>query len=907
MSQHRSLLLLCLSCCVLGSVPAFGAGSAFAAAPVVESEGESVTNVSSSAATLEAVVNPEGAAATYHFEYDTSAYTGSVVHGSSSPGGSLGAVSTGVAVSAHVQGLVPGTVYHYRVVARNAASETVYGEDHTFTTQSTGGEFALPDGREWEVVSPPNKQGSGVEPLSQFGGIVQASEEGGAITYIANAPTEADPQGNRSEEFSQILARRGAQGWQSEDITTPNNAVSEIGVGYKAEYEAFSGDLSLGLVNPKGETPLPPLREGAEKTIYLRNNDEKAFVPLVTASNVLPGAHVEGNGSPGQYLHFAGASSNLQHVILSSPEALTAEAGVGPNLYMWQNGELQLVSVLPDGEALSKGTEVTAALGDGGDVRNAVSENGSQVIWEADQEGNYQQSRPAYRDLLARELTAKITVQLNVAQGTIQPFEGEEHGPSSPEIKFQGASSNGSRIFFTDDQRLTSTSQAAEGGPDLYVFEVSDDKLTDLTVDARKSIEKVTQKEQADVFGDVLGYAESGESVYFMAKGVVASGATPHTEGPVQCREKPPGESEVRCNLYVAHFNGQTWETRFIALLSGEDLPDWDATQPYNLTHLTARVSSNGRYLAFMSDRRLTGYDNRDVNNGVPDEEVYLYDETTGKIVCASCNPTGERPTGTFGGGALVNSQQNWGSEVGEDQWLAGDVPGWDSIDQGRAGYQPRYLSDSGRLFFDSPDALAPADVDGEENVYEYQPEGEDCNAETQSAAEVFKHEAGGAGCVGLISSGASSHESAFLDASSNGNDVFFITSAQLVSSDVDSAYDVYDAHVCSVQVPCAAAAVAVPPCTNTDSCRAAPTPQPALFGAPSSATFAGSGNTPPSTVVVAAKAKPLTKTQLLARALKSCKKYRKAGKRRICEAKARRAYRASAGSGRVAKKGRRG
>ena len=36
-----------------------------------------------------------------------------------------------------------------------------------------------------------------------------------------------------------------------------------------------------------------------------------------------------------------------------------------------------------------------------------------------------------------------------------------------------------------------------------------------------------------------------------------------------------------------------------------------------------------------------------------------------------------------------------------------------------------RYLSNSGRLFFDSADALVPQDVNGKEDVYEYEPPGE--------------------------------------------------------------------------------------------------------------------------------------------------------------------------------------
>ena len=102
------------------------------------------------------------------------------------------------------------------------------------------------------------------------------------------------------------------------------------------------------------------------------------------------------------------------------------------------------------------------------------------------------------------------------------------------------------------------------------------------------------------------------------------------------------------------------------------------------------------------------------------------------------------------------------------------------------------------------------------------------------------------AGCVSLLSDGTSGGESAFYDASENGDDVFFITTDRLVASDRDTAYDVYDARVCTVTEPCPSAAVAPPPCTSGDSCKAAPSPQPAIFGAPPSATFNGAGNITP-------------------------------------------------------------
>ena len=59
------------------------------------------------------------------------------------------------------------------------------------------------------------------------------------------------------------------------------------------------------------------------------------------------------------------------------------------------------------------------------------------------------------------------------------------------------------------------------------------------------------------------------------------------------------------------------------------------------LIDTTSRVSESGRYVTFMSERSLTGYDNLDVNSKTPDEEVYLYDAAANRLVCASCDPGG--------------------------------------------------------------------------------------------------------------------------------------------------------------------------------------------------------------------------------------------------------------------------
>ncbi len=73
--------------------------------------------------------------------------------------------------------------------------------------------------------------------------------------------------------------------------------------------------------------------------------------------------------------------------------------------------------------------------------------------------------------------------------------------------------------------------------------------------------------------------------------------------------------------------------TQLVAVLSGADKPDWDYGAP-NLKKLTARVSPDGEWLVFMSERELTGYDNRDAVTGEPDEEVYQFHRATNHVVC---------------------------------------------------------------------------------------------------------------------------------------------------------------------------------------------------------------------------------------------------------------------------------
>jgi CSLREA domain-containing protein len=87
------------------------------------------TGVSSGAATLQGLVNPNARVSSYHFEFGTT-----TAYGGSTAAQTTGAGVSPEAVAATVTGLVPGTTYHFRLVATNADGTTA-GADRTFVAQ----------------------------------------------------------------------------------------------------------------------------------------------------------------------------------------------------------------------------------------------------------------------------------------------------------------------------------------------------------------------------------------------------------------------------------------------------------------------------------------------------------------------------------------------------------------------------------------------------------------------------------------------------------------------------------------------------------------------------------------------------------------------------------------------------
>jgi NHL repeat len=740
-------------------------------APIVGRE--LTAEVGTSEAKLGALVTPGGIATSYRFEYGaTEAYGQTTPF----PVGSVGEGITPSTVWAAASGLATGATYHYRVVATNELG-TVEGADQTFTTETSA------------QASCPNEQ-----MREGFSARLPDCRAYELVTPPTKASTEPDDEFVRNGELGNHAASDGSR---------MSYLAVQILPGSRSGGESY---LSTRDANGWSSENVTPLQSYTGERCTQTDGGMAAY-----SADLSKGVMSVGGSEPIYSYHEGGCGAEGVEVVSGEPQGYK-------NLLLRDNttGVYQLINVLPPGvtprNANFKGASsdlshvvfderarltANAPAGGvhdlyewtGGTVRLVtVLPNDAPVAgsladdWEVDP---HVVSADGSRIFFTAD--GNLYVRVN-GSSTVQ-VDASQAGGSGGGGQFAGASADGSLVFFTDDASAGLTSDTQPGsGTNLYRYDLETGQLTDLTPAGAE-------------FRGVIGVSKDGSYVYFVALGSLATGATSGEE-----------------NLYVSHSGTTTFIT----------------TEYRNILGNGARVSPNGAYLAFTSYERLTGYDNTDANTGRPDREIFLYSAATNRLVCASCDPSGEAPTA---GGAGISGDI-----------LTGGLP-----------KSSHFLSDSGRLFFDTAEALLPSDTNGQIDVYEYE-----------------------GGQLHLISAGTSSSHSLFLDASESGNDVFFLSRQALVSQDTEEeAGVIYDARV-GGGFP---ALSSPPPCTTADSCRSASSPQPSIFGSPASATFSGAGNVTPTPVSAKTKKKKITKcgkgfVKKKGRCVKTSKKAKKSNRK---------------------------
>ncbi len=334
-----------------------------------------------------------------------------------------------------------------------------------------------------------------------------------------------------------------------------------------------------------------PGEASEELSIYRRQNaicettNVGCFEPIVNAANVT-GSEAGAKTAFGGQLEYIKATSDLAHIVLKTPVRLTetAPGEEAEGLYEWSAQkppaeQLAFISLLPPNSKNEVKPAGEARLGndqEGGEyqsARNAISKDGRRVYWTGTK---VLPGEHTVRYLFMRDTSTNTTLQVNAVEEGCSCKESKGvAAEESNRVHFQMASEDGSRVFFTSTEPLTSDSKLKpkkEGlkPTDLYVCEIVEKEgkpacdLTDLTA---------AFAGPGEVAGEVIGASAEGTTVYFVANGALAGGV----KGGCRLPEGEPVEPTAKCNLYVDHYNAgsQKWEEpKLITVLSEEDSAD---------------------------------------------------------------------------------------------------------------------------------------------------------------------------------------------------------------------------------------------------------------------------------------------------------------------------------------------
>jgi hypothetical protein len=789
----------------------------------------SATNISSAFADLRARINPLGADTTYRFEYssDGVAWAKAPVPdadiGSGGPTGSADA-----SVVQQIGPLAPGTTYRFRVVAANSIGVAV-GPESTFTTLPRAAP-GLPDGRAYELVTPPNKGSSPDMFLNVVGGNSNtgyASESGTGFLLTTTLSTFGSFS---ASEHNAYLFSRTSSGWQTTSLASPSLGVQNL-VGTVFSPSDFSRVGISDFVGSESSSA------GSEVTTFV--GPPGGPYTKLHADSPVHGSKEEDEAA-GE-TEIVGASHDVDQVVVESKDHNIAPGGETQirgteALYEWSEDEFKLVNVNSKGVLLNLCGAVLGQSHVPGNRHNAVSSDGSKIVFT---------SPDPYGGCWNGGVVNAPQLYMRSGQGTTE-LSRPERGVSDPTgrhlVKYVGASEDGSRVFFVTQTELTKD-DAGIHDRELYEYDTETAKLTRISAGE-------SGKAAAGV-STVPAIAASGTAVYFTASGRLTSGAFPSASGE---------------QVYLYRYDTATGGTVYVATVDERDYPSgtlsgWGAEKEIALgPGHDWYTTPDGRYLLFATTNEIPSVGYSTVAVGPNDcpalggiapnghcAEVYRYDAQTGDVICISCDPSGAAPV----------SNASFAADAGS------------SVDP--AAGPVRAVSDDGSyVFFDTGDALVPQDGNGTLDVYEW-------------------HN----GVVSLVSSGVDAAPSFFLGASSDGHDVFLGTHARLVPQDTDYAGDIYDARVCEAEKddPCIKPPTGETAQCEGDACQNPP-PSP-IDATPGSLTFSGAGNATQRVRAQAAprrRAKP-TSTRRLAKALASCRKRHNKTQRKKCEARARKRY----------------
>jgi NHL repeat len=734
--------------------------------PVITNVG--AINPSDTSVRLAGTVDPRHSETGYIFEYGTTPGLGK-----STPPLDIGAGTSPIAVSQIISGLTPDTAYYFRMVATNLAGTTT-SAGHTFRTRATPP--TLPQGRATEMVSAPDKNYSSIN-TAVFGPHVGVSIDGNAVGVCTSALFGEQP-GNMEIQCANYLIRRTESGWETINPTPPHCHFDvEGGEGTVWAFPSADFTRFVDLKDESAACPIgridetAPLGPGGEETYNLYLQD----FTTDPVSYYLLNPELGGFGGYGnEELPIAG-SDNFSHVVYESLNNQTEYPGDSPapgkfrKLYDWEmpgegsclaaKGCLTLITKDTNDVPFATPSNMPVIGGFGSYLTNSVSSNGDRIYFQNPVSAStsvYQSScGNAGCELYMRE-DGEVTYDVSAPECEVL---ANCESPASKADFFLSSTPSGDEAFFASCAKLTDASSpqgtctgpvsgitsVGANGSKLYRWERNappGHHLADLTVD-HEAGDGVQPN-----FRGLLGESADGETAYFVTAGQIISGE-PTT----------PGEK-----IYRWDDNEGAPTVEYLGSVS--DIVALDFKNERRVL-----VTPNGEDLLIYTRDALDPAADTDT-----DADAYRWDKAHGWI-CVSCQEPGVPSGGDVD--LRINELENFIN-----------VP----LSNTLGSSEPKYFMDNeGNVFFGTPDALVPQDVNGEGGcpldilASAYEP------VDIYTCEDVYEwHD----GTVSLISSGTGAHGAQLISTTPSGNDVFYYTDQRLVGWDVDNNVDIYDARV---------------------------------------------------------------------------------------------------------------
>ena len=345
--------------------------------------------------------------------------------------------------------------------------------------------LALPEGRVYEMVSPPYKEGYGVTIIEA------AAENGESLAYFSPGTFAGAPAGLEKIAGPVYMARRGTLGWSTVSIAPPPSVSPYAGaVDVSPDLESELAGGGLGPNSQIGEhngtqyvfashsTDAPDIAEDWETLgTPLEVLDKK---PLVTSFSY--------EGADDDFCHIF-FRSNAQALL---PEGTQQSLNELYELNRGCNGEpvtLRFVAVNNEeggGELLSEGSLVEGGgrlispscpmtVGSGGyggsaeTAFNAISADGSEAFFTT----CIAKDRFHFQLFVRLDAARTVEVSRSIAAGLEACGEGEipcKGAAARPSAVFDGASEDGSRVFFTTAARLVG--EDTDSSSNLYMARI---------------------------------------------------------------------------------------------------------------------------------------------------------------------------------------------------------------------------------------------------------------------------------------------------------------------------------------------------------------------------------------------------------------------------------------------------